>query len=73
MTKMMMTGVTVAPAMKLKTVLMITTVKVQICCIKQKTEQNIRTEKTKVCEIQQEKGPRKLLLRAAYAFCTMAK
>ena len=27
----------------------------------------------KVCEVQQEKGPRKLLQRAAYAFCTMAK
>ena len=36
MTKMMMTGVTVVPAMKVKTVLMMTTVKVQTCCTKQK-------------------------------------
>ena len=45
MTKMMMTGVIVAPAMKVKTVLVMTTVKVQTCCAKQKMEQNIRKEK----------------------------
>ena len=46
MTKMMMTGVIVAPAMKVKTVLMMKTVKVQTCCTKQKKmEQNIRKEK----------------------------
>ena len=36
MTKMMMTGVTVVLAMKVKTVLMMTTVEVQTCCTKQK-------------------------------------
>ena len=36
MTKMMMTGVTVALAMKVKTVLMMTRVKVQTCFTKQK-------------------------------------
>ena len=45
MTKIMMTGVIVAPAMKVKTVLMMRTVKVQNCCTKQKMEQNIRKEK----------------------------
>ena len=45
MTKMMMTGVTVAPAMKVKTVLMMTKVNIQTCCTKQKMEQNIRKEK----------------------------
>ena len=45
MTKMMMTGVTVVLAMKVRTVLMMTTVKVQTCCTKQKMEQNIRKEK----------------------------
>ena len=29
-------------------------------------------DNNKVCEVQQEKGPRKLLKRAAYAFCTKA-
>ena len=45
MTKMMMTGVTVAPAMKVKTVLTMIKVNVQTCCTKQKMEQNIRKEK----------------------------
>ena len=45
MTKMMMTGVTEVLAMKVKTVLMMTTVEAQTCCTKQKTEQNIRKEK----------------------------
>ena len=45
MTKMMMTDVIVAPAMKVKTVLMMTTAKFQTCCTKQKMERNIRKEK----------------------------
>ena len=45
MTKMMMTDVTVVLAMKVKTVLMMTTVEVQTCCTKQEIEQNIRKEK----------------------------
>ena len=45
MTKMMMTDVTVVLAMKVKTVLMMTTVEVQTCCTKQKMERNIRKEK----------------------------
>ena len=45
MTKMMMTVVTVALAMKVKTVLMMATFKVQTCCTKQKMEQNTRKEK----------------------------
>ena len=40
MTKMMMTDVTAVLAMKVKTVLMMTTVEVQTCCTKQKMEQN---------------------------------
>ena len=43
--KMMMTDVTVVLAMKVKTVLMMTTVEDQTCCTKQKMEQNIRKEK----------------------------
>ena len=39
MTKMMMTGVTVVLALKVKTVLVMTTVEVQTCCTKQKMEQ----------------------------------
>ena len=42
MTKMMMRGVKVVLAMRVKTVLMMTTVEVQTCCTKQKMEQNIR-------------------------------
>ena len=45
MTKMMMTGMTVVLAMKVKTVLMMTAVEVQTCCTKQKMERNIRKEK----------------------------
>ena len=45
MTKMMRAGVTAVLAMKVKTVLMMTTVEVQTCYIKQKMEQNIRKEK----------------------------
>ena len=44
MTKMIMTGVTVAPAMKVKTLSMMIK-NVQFCCTKQKMEQNIRKDK----------------------------
>ena len=76
MTEMMTTVVTVALVMKVKTFLMMATVKVQTFCTKQKMEQNTRKKSTtinKVCEVQQEKRPRKLIQGAAYAFCTMAK
>ena len=45
MTKMMMTDVTVVLAMKVKTVMVMSTVEDQTCCTKQKMEQNIGTEK----------------------------
>ena len=41
----MMTGVTVAPAIKVKTDLLMIKVNVQTCCEKQKMEQNISKEK----------------------------
>ena len=78
MTKMMMTGVTVVLAMKVKTVLMMTTFEVQTCCTKQKIEQNIR--KRKVARIiryvmYNKKKDLENYFRGqlAYAFCTMAK